>query len=74
MGIVKALYGKIYWIEAGAGEQLDTLEWFGSIGSELSLRSYLAEEFPIDLMLGYAHPLQEGFPDEWYFTISAHFR
>jgi len=74
IGLVKSIQGKIYWVESAAGESWDTLNWIGSIGSELSLHSFLAEGFPVDLTLGYAHPLEPNRSGEWYLTLSTRFR
>ena len=74
IGLVKGIQGKIYWVEAAAGESWDTLNWIGSVGSELSLHSFLAEGFPVDLTLGYAHPLEPNRSGEWYLTLSTRFR
>jgi hypothetical protein len=74
LGLVKSIHGKIYWIESAAGESWNTLDWIGSIGSELSLQSYLSEGFPLDLTLGYAHPLEPNCSGEWYLTLSTRFR
>jgi len=74
MGLVKAVYGKISWVEAGAGENLYRLQWIGSIKGELCLHSFLADEVPIDLIVGYAHPLEPNRFGEWYLTLSTNFR
>ena len=74
MGLLKTLYGKIYWVEAGAGDAIDDIDWIGSIGAELHLQSYLADGIPIDLTLGYAQPLQTYRPGEFYLTLGAKFR
>ncbi|WP_367354302.1 hypothetical protein [Atribacter sp.] len=74
LGLVKSIHGKIYWIESAAGESWNTLDWIGSIGSELSLQSYLSEGFPLDLTMGYAHPLEPNRSGEWYLTLSTRFR
>lgn len=74
LGLIKGIDGKIYWVEAAAGESWNALEWIGSIGSEISLHSFLAEGFPVDLTLGYAHPFKPNCSDEWYLTLSTRFR
>jgi len=74
LGLIKGIDGKIYWVEAAAGESWNSLEWIGSIGSELSLHIFLAEGFPVDLTLGYAHPFKSNRSDEWYLTLSTRFR
>ncbi|HSV30644.1 MAG TPA: hypothetical protein VLH40_01300 [Atribacteraceae bacterium] len=73
MGAVKGITGTLYLEGGAAGERWSALESRFAAGGEITLRSYLAEELPLNLTIGYVFPLDRDLPGEWYLDAGIRF-
>lgn len=74
MGIVQDLVGAIFLEGGCAGDTPSDVASLFSVGGELTVRAFVAEEIPLFFTVGYAKPLKPEYPGEWRLELGMRFR
>ena len=73
MGIIRGIDGTVFADGVLMGEELHDLHPLFSVGAQISLSAYIAEEIPFSVTLGVAQPLEHGREPEWYVEAGVSF-
>jgi len=66
MGIIRGIDGAVFMEGALIGDDIQELHSLLTVGAQLSLNAYIAEEIPLSVTLGVAQPLERDREPEWY--------
>ncbi|MCX7950203.1 MAG: hypothetical protein N2509_08845, partial [Treponemataceae bacterium] len=74
MGVVRDLTGTLFCEGGFAGERFSEMTSLCSMGGELTVHAFVAEEIPLSFTVGYAKPFKAERSGEWYLELGIRFR